>query len=245
MLERALQAVSTSFAGEDSLRQARADRAEAHARFDEARAAVKRVENVIAEARAADRAARKADDAAKAAAREWAGQGCEPGLRHLVDEAEAKAAEANRAADAAERVAVEARAGLGTVEERAQSAIDAVDRCDEKIRGAIVRILMSELEPSLKALEAAAAHFNEAHVKVRGLYRLLDPTRIGWRDYDRWRADSAAKQIRDVLERSRIRDLSDAYCERGIPRGKDTPRDLLECTEAWRARAEQLLKEPT
>jgi hypothetical protein len=236
--------LARSEAASAQLRSAFTARDAAQKRLDEERASVKRVEDVIGQARVADRAARNAHEAAREATRLWAACGCDPGGRSQYEELEAEAAEADRAADQAESVADSARGGLPAVEERVRDAQDALNRCGIEIDRVIAAILVAELEPSLKELERAAAAFNSAHVEVRGLYRLLDARRVGWNDFDRFASHAAAERIRIVLEQSKILELGDVEMRNGrVCGGIPAPQVLLDSTAAWRARAEALLRD--
>lgn len=243
MFRRALKVLSPAPARQ-RLRDAMLARDAAQSELDKARAIVARVQGVIDAANEASDLAEDARIAAADAAQRWAADGADPDATHEREQRAAAAREAKDVADKALDLAEGARQGLLKVQEVERNAQNALEHAEAAILSAVSMTLVDAIEPHLKEMERAARAFNSAHVEVRGLYRLLDASRIGWRDFDRFASHAAAERIRLILEQSKILELGDVEMRNGrVCGGIPAPQVLLDSTTAWRARAEALLRD--
>ena len=178
----------------DRLHQAHAEVAAARARLDEAKAARSRVESLMSDADDAEIEADRAAERASAVAKAWALSGARPdvspGDQALLDHA----TDARRRAEQARLQAGGAAAALPAVGDAVRVSEVAVERAEQKLRKAVVDIMVREAEQHFQTLHRL---HDDAQRALDALAGLRDLT-AAWGNAHPWAPYSSVSTATDI-----------------------------------------------
>lgn len=226
----------------DRLKAAIASRAQAMQAVSDAHQILERLESVV---RLGDDAAREAADAtlaANEARRRWVASGCSYSTARELQGLDDAAAAAARAAERAALDADAVRKQLVRAEDAVRSRQSDVRESDGKIRAAVNEIIVAEARPLIERFEAAADLYRGLRAEVVCLETFLATER-----YEALQAANS-RVVEDVLDRARIvpfeQERANARARDYLDKTSHEQQWLEQLTAPWRARAEDLLRDP-